>query len=90
MRKDGRKDKRTDTTKLIVAFSYFANAPKYPCHSVHHASNMLKSIDSNHVIIICFPGHIQSPVNHISLAINKHNDGSRYGQTNHKYLCSFT
>jgi hypothetical protein len=32
MRKDGRMDGRTEVTKLIVAFSNFANAPKnYGC-----------------------------------------------------------
>jgi hypothetical protein len=33
-----RTDKQTDTTKLIVAYRNFANAPKSlsQCHSVHH------------------------------------------------------
>jgi hypothetical protein len=61
-------------TKLIVAFRNFAKAPKTPFHSGRFASEMLKFIDSSHVIIICFPSHIQSPVNHTSIAINKHKE----------------
>jgi hypothetical protein len=69
-----RKDRRTDMTELIVAFRNFANALKTPFHSGSFASQMLKFIDSSHVIIIYFASHIQSPVNHISININKRNE----------------
>jgi hypothetical protein len=74
MREDGRKDRRTDITKLIVAFHNFANAPKNPYNSGLYASEMLKFIDSSQFIIICFSESHSASCNYISLALNKHNE----------------
>ena len=49
MRTDGRTDRRTGVTKLLVAFRNFANAPKTGCTFIFHG----KGIKSYKVIDDC-------------------------------------